>query len=68
MPLAHRKPRARHEVDPAMSDDAVTVEYLLETLVIAGTVNRVVDEILALRETTGPFGGCPMNSRGPYCT
>lgn len=42
--------------DPAMSDDAVTVEYLLDTLVIAGTVNRVVDELLALRETTGPFG------------
>jgi alkanesulfonate monooxygenase SsuD/methylene tetrahydromethanopterin reductase-like flavin-dependent oxidoreductase (luciferase family) len=42
--------------DPAMSDDAVTVEYLLDTLVIAGTVNHVVDEILQLRETIGPFG------------
>ncbi len=48
--------RGTFKRDPAMSDDAVTVEYLLDTLVIAGTVNRVVDELLQLRETIGPFG------------
>jgi alkanesulfonate monooxygenase SsuD/methylene tetrahydromethanopterin reductase-like flavin-dependent oxidoreductase (luciferase family) len=42
--------------DPAMPDEAVTVEYLLDTLVIAGTVNEVVEGVLELRRTTGPFG------------
>lgn len=42
--------------DLAMPDSAVTVEYLLDRLVIAGTVESVVDQILAFRETTGDFG------------
>ena len=29
---------------------------MLDSLVIAGSVNKVVDQILALRERTGPFG------------
>jgi alkanesulfonate monooxygenase SsuD/methylene tetrahydromethanopterin reductase-like flavin-dependent oxidoreductase (luciferase family) len=37
-------------------DAAVTVERLLESLVICGTVNRVVDQLLALREQAGAFG------------
>lgn len=42
--------------DQAMADDAVTVDYLLDTMVIRGGVDRVVDAILAFREQTGPFG------------
>jgi alkanesulfonate monooxygenase SsuD/methylene tetrahydromethanopterin reductase-like flavin-dependent oxidoreductase (luciferase family) len=42
--------------DPAMPDDAVTVEYLLDTMVIRGGVSRVADAILELREKTGAFG------------
>jgi alkanesulfonate monooxygenase SsuD/methylene tetrahydromethanopterin reductase-like flavin-dependent oxidoreductase (luciferase family) len=39
-----------------MPDEAVTVEYLLERLVICGSVNSVVDQLLAFRETVGDFG------------
>ena len=41
---------------PAEDDSAVTVERLVDELVIAGTVNKVVDGILALREQAGDFG------------
>jgi len=34
----------------------VTLDRLLKELVICGTVSEVVDQILALRELTGPFG------------
>ena len=37
-------------------DDQVTLEQSLETQVIAGSVNSVVDQILAFREVTGEFG------------
>jgi len=37
-------------------DAAVTVERLLDELVICGTVNEVVDRLLALRERAGDFG------------
>ncbi len=47
---------ANFKADPAMPDEAVTVEYLLDTLVIAGTVEEVVEKLLAFRQTTGPFG------------
>lgn len=42
--------------DRAMADSAVTLEFVLDTLVIAGTVERVVEQILELRELTGDFG------------
>ena len=38
------------------SDAEVTLDFVLERLVIAGTVNKVVDEILAFRERVGEFG------------
>ena len=47
---------ASFKADPAMPDEAVTVEYLLDTLVLAGTAEQVAEKILALRKTTGPFG------------
>jgi alkanesulfonate monooxygenase SsuD/methylene tetrahydromethanopterin reductase-like flavin-dependent oxidoreductase (luciferase family) len=42
--------------DPAINDDAVTVDNVVEQLVIAGTPDEVADEILALRESIGAFG------------
>ena len=42
--------------DLAMPNSAVTLEYLLDTLVICGTVDSVVEQILAFRETVGDFG------------
>jgi alkanesulfonate monooxygenase SsuD/methylene tetrahydromethanopterin reductase-like flavin-dependent oxidoreductase (luciferase family) len=42
--------------DPAMADDAVTLDYVTEKLVFHGSVNRVVDQILAFREEVGDFG------------
>ena len=43
----------RHENE---DDAAVTVERLVGELVLCGTVNEVVDQILALREQAGDFG------------
>ncbi len=40
----------------AEDDGAVTIERLLDQLVLCGTVNKVVDQILALREQAGDFG------------
>nr|MBF0684402.1 LLM class flavin-dependent oxidoreductase [Pseudomonas sp.] len=37
-------------------DSQVTLDRLLDELVITGTVNEVVDQILALREQVGDFG------------
>lgn len=39
-----------------MSEEAVTLDYILDNIVIAGSVNSVVDQILALYEMTGGFG------------
>lgn len=40
----------------AQDDAELTDDYVVERLVIAGTVNKVVDEILRLREQAGDFG------------
>ncbi|MEX2453918.1 MAG: LLM class flavin-dependent oxidoreductase [Rhodospirillaceae bacterium] len=37
-------------------DEAITIDRMLDDLVICGSVNKVVDEILAFREVTGDFG------------
>lgn len=42
--------------DQTMDDNEVTLDYVLDNLVIAGTVDRVVDELMALREEVGDFG------------
>lgn len=42
--------------DQSMPDSMITPEYVTEKLVLAGTVNSVVDQILAFREQTGDFG------------
>jgi alkanesulfonate monooxygenase SsuD/methylene tetrahydromethanopterin reductase-like flavin-dependent oxidoreductase (luciferase family) len=41
---------------PEEDDSAVTLERLLDELVICGTPNKVADQLLALREQAGPFG------------
>ena len=49
----------RHAVFKAsvdQSDDILTPEYILDRLVLHGTVNKVVDQLLALRERVGDFG------------
>jgi alkanesulfonate monooxygenase SsuD/methylene tetrahydromethanopterin reductase-like flavin-dependent oxidoreductase (luciferase family) len=42
--------------DPKMPDDEVTLEGVMEQLVIHGSPQRVVDQINELREVTGDFG------------
>jgi alkanesulfonate monooxygenase SsuD/methylene tetrahydromethanopterin reductase-like flavin-dependent oxidoreductase (luciferase family) len=37
-------------------DEEITLDYIMEQCVIYGTVDKVVDEVLALREEVGPFG------------
>ena len=42
--------------DPALPDAAVTIEYMLDRLVIAGSPASVAEQVLAFRETVGDFG------------
>jgi len=42
--------------DPSVADEAVSDDYLTDQLLIAGTVNEVVDKLAAFREFIGPFG------------
>lgn len=42
--------------DQNMPDDAVTLDYVLDRLVIHGDPESVADQILEFREATGPFG------------
>jgi alkanesulfonate monooxygenase SsuD/methylene tetrahydromethanopterin reductase-like flavin-dependent oxidoreductase (luciferase family) len=44
------------KTDQAQPDSEITPDYVTQKLVIAGTVNSVVDQILAFREQTGDFG------------
>jgi alkanesulfonate monooxygenase SsuD/methylene tetrahydromethanopterin reductase-like flavin-dependent oxidoreductase (luciferase family) len=44
------------KTDQAMSDAAITPEYVTQRLVIAGTVDSVVEKLLAFREQVGDFG------------
>lgn len=44
------------KTDPDMPNEAITPEYVTERLVIAGTVDSVVDQLLAFREQVGDFG------------
>lgn len=42
--------------DQAMPDDAVTVDGVVDDLVIYGTADEVAEKLLAFREETGDFG------------
>jgi alkanesulfonate monooxygenase SsuD/methylene tetrahydromethanopterin reductase-like flavin-dependent oxidoreductase (luciferase family) len=49
----------RHGVfksDQAQDDSEITDDYLVDRLVICGSVNKVVDDILQLRDRVGDFG------------
>ena len=37
-------------------DDEITLDHVLDRLVITGTPSSVVEQVLALREETGDFG------------
>jgi alkanesulfonate monooxygenase SsuD/methylene tetrahydromethanopterin reductase-like flavin-dependent oxidoreductase (luciferase family) len=57
--LTKRRSRGSVDIfkrDIEMEDSAVTVDYLLDTLVVCGSVASVVDQLLAFRETVGDFG------------
>jgi alkanesulfonate monooxygenase SsuD/methylene tetrahydromethanopterin reductase-like flavin-dependent oxidoreductase (luciferase family) len=42
--------------DPAMPDDAVTIEAIIGECVIHGSPRTVLDRLVALREEIGPYG------------
>ena len=42
--------------DQSMPDDALTVEGVLDDLVIWGTPDKVADELMAFQDQIGPFG------------
>lgn len=44
------------KLDQAQPDSQITPDYLTEKLVLAGTVDSVVDQLLAFREQVGDFG------------
>ena len=44
------------KTDRDQPDEEITDDFMVDSLVIAGTVDKVVDEILAFREEVGDFG------------
>jgi alkanesulfonate monooxygenase SsuD/methylene tetrahydromethanopterin reductase-like flavin-dependent oxidoreductase (luciferase family) len=44
------------KIDSSAPGDSVTLDSALDTVVIAGSVDRVIDQVLALNEMTGGFG------------
>lgn len=44
------------KADPSLPDSVVTTNSLVDQLVVAGTVEQVVEELLAFHETVGGFG------------
>ena len=62
--LEHQHPNRRGtaqmastKLDPAMPDEAVTVDYLMDNLWIVGDAAECVDKIHQLYEESGGFGG-----------
>ncbi|MDE1948582.1 MAG: LLM class flavin-dependent oxidoreductase [Burkholderiales bacterium] len=54
--IVKRGGQAVFKESPEQSDASVTLDYVLDRLCLHGSVDRVVDQILALREVTGDFG------------
>lgn len=50
------------KADPKQADNTVTVEQLIDSMVIYGSAKTVTEKLLAFRERTGPFGGLLMAS------
>ena len=56
MKLGRAKKLGSFKSRPDMKDEEVTLDYAVENIVIRGTVNAVVDRILAMHEAIGDFG------------
>jgi alkanesulfonate monooxygenase SsuD/methylene tetrahydromethanopterin reductase-like flavin-dependent oxidoreductase (luciferase family) len=56
MKLGRAKKLGAFKRRPDMPDEDVTLDYVLDNVVIRGTVNAVVDRILAMHEAIGDFG------------
>ena len=54
--LGKYKRLAAFKHTPDMADSEVTLDYVLDNLIIRGTVNEVIDKILELHATVGGFG------------
>jgi hypothetical protein len=54
--LARYRKFTPFKATPDVPDEAVTLDYVIDNLVIRGSVNKVVDEILKLHEVIGDFG------------
>jgi alkanesulfonate monooxygenase SsuD/methylene tetrahydromethanopterin reductase-like flavin-dependent oxidoreductase (luciferase family) len=54
--MMNAKRHAAFKLDPSDPDSVLTEDYIMDHLVIKGTVERVVDQILKLREEVGDFG------------
>ena len=50
------------KADPKQSDESVTVEQLIDSMVIYGSPKTVTEKLAAFRERTGPFGTLLMAS------
>jgi len=48
------------KADPDQSDASVTAQSAVETMVIAGSPNSVLDQLVAFRDEVGPFGHLAM--------
>jgi alkanesulfonate monooxygenase SsuD/methylene tetrahydromethanopterin reductase-like flavin-dependent oxidoreductase (luciferase family) len=53
-----RRPGAinNFKTDPSHGDDMVNARYMVDGMVIAGTPDTVLDQLVALRDRLGPFG------------
>ena len=54
--LARSKRLACFKLRQEQPDEEITHDFVMDRMVIHGSVNKVVDQILALREMTGDFG------------
>jgi alkanesulfonate monooxygenase SsuD/methylene tetrahydromethanopterin reductase-like flavin-dependent oxidoreductase (luciferase family) len=44
------------KTDRDQPEEEVTVDFMVDSLVMAGSVNKIVDDLLAFREEVGEFG------------
>lgn len=49
------------KLDRNQPDEEITLDYMVDSMVIAGTVNSVVEQLLAFREEIGDFGALVYN-------
>jgi alkanesulfonate monooxygenase SsuD/methylene tetrahydromethanopterin reductase-like flavin-dependent oxidoreductase (luciferase family) len=56
MKLANAKRLSTFKTHKDQAESEITLDWVVDSLVIAGTVDSVVDQILAFREAVGDFG------------